>query len=281
MEPRSDVRLTRTKPRFVRGVVIGDTDLTATELTNIETVANLDAEDLEALASSADALTAIGTYAGAADIATDLAGVVSTVGDASAGLVKDVDDLEATVGTYAGAADIATDLAGVVSTVGDASAGLVKDVDDLEATVGTYAGAADIATDLAAVVATVGDEYEGVVKDVADAAADIIDLQAAAVLEITEKPNPLAVTVPDNTPYVTVSITADDGTIELTLPTGASNVGRLLALNVDISGSTTLDVHTGVAEETSIPNGSYLYYCIGEGTWHGLHEIYAAYVAET
>ena len=48
MEPRSNVRLTRTKPRFVRGVVIGDTDLTATELTNIETVANLDAEDLEA-----------------------------------------------------------------------------------------------------------------------------------------------------------------------------------------------------------------------------------------
>ena len=243
MEPRSDVRLTRTKPRFVRGVVIGDTDLTATELTNLETVANLDADDLAALASSADALTAIGTYEGAADIATDLAGVVSTVGDASAGLVKDVDDLEATVGTYA--------------------------------------GAADIATDLAAVVATVGDEYEGMVKDVADAAADIIDLQAAAVLEITEKPNPLAVTVPDNTPYVTVSITADDGTIELTLPTGASNVGRLLALSVDISGSTTLDVHTGVAEETSIPNGSYLYYCVGEGTWAGLHAIYAAYVAET
>jgi len=111
--------------------------------------------------------------------------------------------------------------------------------------------------------------------------ADIIDLQAAAALEITEKPNPLAVTVPDNTPYVNVSITADDGTIELTLPTGASNVGRLLALNVDISGSTTLDVHTGFAEETSIPNGSYLYYCVGEGAWAGLHAIYAAYVAET
>ena len=147
MEPRSDVRLTRTKPRFVRGVVIGDTDLTATELTNIK--------------------------------------------------------------------------------------------------------------------------------------ADIIDLQAAAALEITEKPNPLAVTVPDNTPYVNVSITADDGTIELTLPTGASNVGRLLALSVDISGSTTLDVHTGMAVETSIPNGSYLYYCIWEGIWVGLHAIYAAYVAET
>lgn len=205
MEPRSDVRLTRTKPRFVRGVVIGDTDLTATELTNIETVANLDAEDLEALASSADALTAIGTYAGAADIATDLA----------------------------------------------------------------------------AVVATVGDEYEGLVKDVADAAADIIDLQAAAALEITEKPNPLAITVPDNTPYVNITITADDDTIELTLPTGASNIGRLIAVTVDITGTTTLDVHTGVAEETSIPNGTYLYYCVGEGTWGSLHEIYAAYVAET
>jgi len=239
MEPRSNIRLTRTKPRFVRGVVIGDTDLTATELTNIETVANLDAEDLEALASSADALTAIGTYAGAADIATDLAGVVSTVGNASAGLVKDVDDLEATVGTYA--------------------------------------GAADIATDLAAVVATVGDEYEGLVKDVADAAADIIDLQAAAALEITEKPNPLAVTVPDNTPCVNITITADGDTIELTLPTGASNIGRLIVVTVDITGTTTLDIHTGYVEETGVANGLYLYYCMVEGVWVGLHLLYAGY----
>ena len=203
MEPRSDVRLTRTKPRFVRGVVIGDTDLTATELTNIETVANLDAENLEALASSADVLTAIGTYAGAADIATDLA----------------------------------------------------------------------------AVVATVGDEYEGLVKDVADAAADIIDLQAAAALEITEKPNPLAITVPDNTPYVNITITADDDTIELTLPTGASNIGRLIAVTVDITGTTTLDIHTGAAEEkeTGVANGGYLYYCVGEGAWAGLHSLYAGY----
>jgi len=242
-------------------VVIGDTDLTAAELTNIETVANLDAEDLEALASSADALTAIGTYAGAADIATDLATVYASVETASTGLLDRTTALETTVDT--------------------ASTGLLDRTTALETAVGTYEGAANIATDLAAVVATVGDEYEGLVKDVADAAADIIDLQAAATLEITEKPNPLAVTVPDNTPYVNVSITADDGTIELTLPTGASNVGRLLALSVDISGSTTLDVHTGMAVETSIPNGSYLYYCVEEGTWGGLHEMYAAYVAET
>ena len=279
MEPRSNIRLTRTKPRFVRGVVIGDTDLTATELTNIETVANLDAEDLEALASSADVLTAIGTYEGAADIATDLAAVVSTVGNAEAGLVSDVAALEASVDTAnTGLLDRTTALE---TTVDTAETGLLDRATALETAIGTYAGAADIATDLAAVVSTVGDEYEGVVKDVADAAADIIDLQAAAALEITEKPNPLAITVPDNTPYVKIKITADDDTIELTLPTGASNIGRLIAVTVDITGTTTLDIHTGVAEETSIPNGIYLYYCTGEGTWGSLHEIYAAYVAET
>lgn len=203
MEPRSNIRLTRTKPRFVRGVVIGDTDLTATELTNIETVANLDAEDLEALASSADALTAIGTYEGAADIATDLAAVVSTVGNAEAGLVSDVAALE------------------------------VK----------------------------------------------VTALQAETALEITEKPNPLAITVPDNTPYVNIEITADDDTIELTLPTGASNIGRLIAVRVDITGTTTLDIHThkGYAEETGVANGLYLYYCVVEGIWVGLHGLYAGY----
>ena len=257
MEPRSDVRLTRTKPRFVRGVVIGDTDLTATELTNIETVANLDAEDLEALASSADALTAIGTYAGAADIATDLATVYASVETASTGLLDRTTALETTVDT--------------------ASTGLLDRTTALETAVGTYEGAANIATDLAAVVSTVGDEYEGVVKDVADAAADIIDLQAAAALEITEKPNPLAVTVPDNTPYVNITITADDDTIELTLPTGASNIGRLIAVTVDITGTTTLDIHTGYAEETGVANGLYLYYCLREGIWFGLHSLYAGY----
>jgi len=184
-------------------VVIGDTDLTATELTNIETVANLDAEDLEALASSADALTAIGTYEGAADIATDLAAVVSTVGNAEAGLVSDVAALE------------------------------VK----------------------------------------------VTALQAETALEITEKPNPLAITVPDNTPYVNIEITADDDTIELTLPTGASNIGRLIAVRVDITGTTTLDIHThkGYAEETGVANGLYLYYCVSEGIWGGLHSLYAGY----
>lgn len=275
MEPRSNIRLTRTKPRFVRGVVIGDTDLTATELTNIETVANLDAEDLEALASSADALTAIGTYEGAADIATDLAAVVSTVGNAEAGLVSDVAALEASVDTAnTGLLDRTTALE---TTVDTAETGLLDRATALETAIGTYAGAADIATDLAAVVSTVGDEYEGLVKDVADAAADIIDLQAAAALEITEKPNPLAVTVPDNTPYVKIKITADDDTIELTLPTGASNIGRLIAVEVDITGTTTLDIHTGIAEETGVANGSYLYYCVVEGVWVGLHLLYAGY----
>ena len=275
MEPRSNIRLTRTKPRFVRGVVIGDTDLTATELTNIETVANLDAEDLEALASSADALTAIGTYEGAADIATDLAAVVSTVGNAEAGLVSDVAALEASVDTAnTGLLDRTTALE---TTVDTAETGLLDRATALETAIGTYAGAADIATDLAAVVSTVGDEYEGVVSDVAALEVKVTALQAETALEITEKPNPLAITVPDNTPFVDITITADDDTIELTLPTGASNIGRLIAVRVDITGTTTLDIHTGAVEETGVANGLYLYYCVSEGIWGGLHSLYARY----
>ncbi len=182
MEPRSDVRLTRTKPRFVRGVVIGDTDLTATELTNIETVANLDAEDLEALASSADVLTAIGTYEGAADIATDLAAVVSTVGNAEAGLVSDVAALEASVDTAnTGLLDRTTALE---TTVDTAETGLLDRATALETAIGTYAGAADIATDLAAVYASVETASTGLL-DRTTALETTVDTASTGLLDRT------------------------------------------------------------------------------------------------
>lgn len=130
MEPRSDVRLTRTKPRFVRGVVIGDTDLTATELTNLETVANLSADDLAALAESAEALEAIGTYEGATDIATDLATVYASVETASTGLLDRTTALETSVDTAStGLLDRTTALETSVDT---ASTGLLDRVTALE-----------------------------------------------------------------------------------------------------------------------------------------------------
>ena len=57
----------------------------------------------------------------------------TTVGDASSGLVKDVDDLQ-------------TDVSALQGTVGDASSGLVKDVDDLQTAVSGMSSDIDLLT---------------------------------------------------------------------------------------------------------------------------------------
>ena len=98
-EPRSNIKMETPRIRYKNGLVIGNTEFGSEELTNIETVANLSAEDLEALASSAEALDVIGIYEGENNIATDLAAVIGTVGNAEAGLVADVDALETSVNT--------------------------------------------------------------------------------------------------------------------------------------------------------------------------------------
>ena len=58
----------------------------------------------------------------------------TAVGDAEAGLVKDVADLETAVGDAE--AGLVKDVADLETAVGDAEAGLVKDVDDIQASIG-------------------------------------------------------------------------------------------------------------------------------------------------
>ena len=97
--PKEPMRARANRPvlRFPNGIVIGKTKFTAAELASIEAVANLSAEDLAALADTAELATAVGTYEGENDIVTDLAAAVSAIGDESAGLVKDVSDLQSDV----------------------------------------------------------------------------------------------------------------------------------------------------------------------------------------
>lgn len=95
-----------------------------------------------------------------ADYDARIQALETTVGDASSGLVKDVDDLQSDVGA-------------LQATVGDSSSGLVKDVTDLQTTVGDASSGLvkdvdDLQTDNAYLMPTVGDASSGLVKDVAD-----------------------------------------------------------------------------------------------------------------
>ena len=69
-----------------------------------------------------------------ADYDARILALETTVGDASSGLVKDVDDLQNDMTTAQG------DIIALQTTVGDASNGLVKDVDDLQNDMSTAQG---------------------------------------------------------------------------------------------------------------------------------------------
>lgn len=109
--PKSVISSRANRPvlRFLNGIVIGRTKFTAAELASIETVANLSAQDLAALANTAETLV--------------------VVGDAESGLVKDVADLKTTVDTET--TGLTDRVGSLETTLGDAESGLVKDVADL------------------------------------------------------------------------------------------------------------------------------------------------------
>lgn len=106
-----------------------------------------------------------------------------TVGDSSAGLVKDVSDAQG-------------DITALETTIGDSSAGLVKDVSDAQ-------------TDISALETTVGDATGGLVKDVDDLSDlavgimnDITALQAKVVKEVTVSGTTPVIIAEANTRYI-------------------------------------------------------------------------------
>ena len=125
------------------------------------------------------------------DFENRISALESTVGDASSGLVKDVDDLQSDMtnaqndittlqGTVGDASsglvkdvdDLQSDVSALQGTVGDASSGLVKDVDDLQSDM------TNAQNDITALQGTVGDASSGLVKDVDDLQTAVTDLQA-------------------------------------------------------------------------------------------------------
>ena len=217
----------------------------------------------------------MGTYAGAADIATDLASVVSTVGDASAGLVKDVDDLEATVGTYAGAADIATDLASAKENVDSMLTVLLSEYSE-DTTVGTTYVYSDTPTADVVAVVTADSTAATITPGGATAWALTFTLPTAnnsdtnlfrvdydlgthtgtvtiggvvvtgsGVLHffwngtayVTWTTNAYTITLPDNSAGILVQIEDGDeaNAVTVTLPTSVNNVSRTLVVVVSLT----------------------------------------------
>jgi hypothetical protein len=112
-------------------------------------------------------------------------------------------------------------------------------------------------------------------------AQDVTALYPYGVYTIDSKPAPLAVTVPDNSSFVDMEFAADNDTVVLTLPTGESNLGRLLAVLVaitpDSGTATAADIVLGTifGTESSVANGTYIYLCLATGEWAPLHALYS------
>ena len=100
------------------------------------------------------------------DYENRISALETTVGDASSGLVKDVDDLQSDM------TNVQSDITALQGTVGDASSGLVKDVDDLQSDM------TNAQNDITNLQGTVGDASSGLVKDVDDLQTDIAALRS-------------------------------------------------------------------------------------------------------
>ena len=90
--------------------------------------------------------------------------LVSTVGDSSSGLVKDVDSLKTTVGDSS--SGLVQQTANLETTVGNSSSGLVKDVNSLKTTVGS--SSSGLVKDVNSLKTTVGSSSSGLVKKAND-----------------------------------------------------------------------------------------------------------------
>lgn len=107
------------------------------------------------------------------DYENRISALETTVGDASSGLVKDVDDLQTDMTNAQN--DIGTlqnDVGTLQNTVGDASSGLVKDVDDLQSDM------TNAQNDILNIQNTIGDSSSGIIKDIDDLQTGVANVNA-------------------------------------------------------------------------------------------------------
>ena len=81
--------------------------------------------------------------------------------------------------------------------------------------------------------------------------------------------SPLKKTVPDEVRGVTVAAASANAVLELTLPTGATNLGDVLTLTVSLTEANpgSLNVVYGAGTLTAVANGQHTFHCTGTGVW--------------
>jgi len=98
--------------------------------------------------------------------------------------------------------------------------------------------------------------------------------------------SPLKKTVPDEVRGVTVAAASANAVLELTLPTGATNLGDVLTLTVSLTEANpgSLNVVYGGGTLTAVANGQHTFHCTGTGVWKPMRnaaEILALQAAAT
>lgn len=81
--------------------------------------------------------------------------------------------------------------------------------------------------------------------------------------------SPLKKTAPDEVRGITVAAASANAVLELTLPTGAGNLGDVLTLTVALTEANpgSLNVVYGGGTLTAVANGQHTFHCTGTGVW--------------
>lgn len=186
-----------------------------------------------------------GTYkVGAlASFDTSISALVTTVGNNTTGLVKQVNDLNVTVGNSSSGLVQTTNV--LVSTVGNNSSGLVQQVNSLNSKVGDVN--TGLVRDVSVLSTKVGDNSTGLVKDVSTLTATVGNNSAGLVRDVTVLQN----SVGDSTTGLVKDVE------ELFLTVGDETTGlvrQISEIEDNVSGlSTTWGVEATIAGQ---PAGS-------------------------
>lgn len=169
----------------------------------------------------------------------NISALVTTVGNSTTGLVKDVDDLQVTVGdANSGLVNTTTVL---VNTVGNNSSGLVQQVNSLNSKVGDVNSG--LVRDVSTLSTKVGDNSSGLVKDVTTLSTTVGNNSSGLVRDVTVLTNQVG----DSTTGLVKDVTTLTTTVN-------GNTASITTLNQSVAGlSATWGVEATVAGQ---PAGS-------------------------
>jgi hypothetical protein len=254
--------------QYRNGLAVGNTVLTGAALANIASVAEMDEADLAAIEDAAELAAAVGTYEGEDTLAEDLAATVDNVAGllpaATFTIAIDSTDAYTYTATPTAAATVAigeTKTKASIAPGGSTSHNMAFTLPTVNVTPmfyvaydkGTHAG-----------TLTIGGE-------VVTGSGKLYFFWTGEAYE-TYSAGEITVTVPDQVVKVTVTLTSNDNTLILALPTGPTNVSNPLVLDVAITadGGTKTKIDVVLSDSLTVSdaaNGKYILFCAEEGVW--------------